>query len=177
MPGTSQMLTVKCLIVERMIRIEHRSFVFQVGQCVVVFSQAPSGRAPLSPSLNLLDWFEGEGEGQGDSARQPVEQTREIPQHRGGRGAKPWAGTLCSLDVKAKALKEEAEGREAGQGQSGVTRKLRATIDWTFTPHHCLSADAQREAWTVATPTWANASLPARAAQGREPTLAQACPV
>lgn len=25
---------------------------FQVGQCVVVFSQAPSGRAPLSPSLN-----------------------------------------------------------------------------------------------------------------------------
>ncbi len=24
----------------------------QVGQCVVVFSQAPSGRAPLSPSLN-----------------------------------------------------------------------------------------------------------------------------
>lgn len=31
---------------------EHWSFVFQVGQCVVVFSQAPSGRAPLSPSLN-----------------------------------------------------------------------------------------------------------------------------
>lgn len=25
---------------------------YQVGQCVVVFSQAPSGRAPLSPSLN-----------------------------------------------------------------------------------------------------------------------------
>lgn len=29
-----------------------QSFAFQVGQCVVVFSQAPSGRAPLSPSLN-----------------------------------------------------------------------------------------------------------------------------
>lgn len=27
-------------------------FLCQVGQCVVVFSQAPSGRAPLSPSLN-----------------------------------------------------------------------------------------------------------------------------
>lgn len=71
---------------------------------------------------NLLDWFEGEGEGQGDSARQPVEQTREIPQHRGGRGAKPWAGTLCSLDVKAKALKEEAEGREGTGGKSRCTR-------------------------------------------------------
>lgn len=28
------------------------SVLLQVGQCVVVFSQAPSGRAPLSPSLN-----------------------------------------------------------------------------------------------------------------------------
>lgn len=43
---------IKCLPLRRMIRTEHRSFVFQVGQCVVVFSQAPSGRAPLSPSLN-----------------------------------------------------------------------------------------------------------------------------
>lgn len=57
------------------------------------------------------------------------------------------------------------------QGQSRVTRKVRSHHLLDIQPHQYLSADSQREAWTVVTPTsLANASLLARATQGREPT-------
>lgn len=75
---------------------------------------------------NWLDRFEKQGEGEGESKGrrhwQLVKQTREIPHHRGGRGAKPWAGTLSSLD--AKTLKEEAGAGEGTGRRSKYTMNL-----------------------------------------------------
>lgn len=67
---------------------------------------------------NWLDWFErqGEGEGQGDSTSS-LQSRHEKFHARGGRGAKPWAGTLSSLEANAKALKEEAQDREGAGGR------------------------------------------------------------
>ena len=48
-----------------------------------------------------------------------MKQIREIPHHRGGRGAKPGAGTLSSLDAKA-------------EGGKGTGRRNRDTNRYTM---------------------------------------------
>lgn len=59
---------------------------------------------------------QGEGEGQGDSTGS-LQSRPEKFHTRGGRGAKPWAGTLSSLEAKARALKAEAQDRDGAGGR------------------------------------------------------------
>lgn len=74
----------------------------------------------------------------------------------GGRGAKPWAGTLPSLDAKAKALKEEAEDRGGAGGRRRGTKTVsgRSACDRTTLSPSAPSSQVPKEACRAPHQLW-----------------------